>query len=211
MLNEPLTKVYIVDDHPAIIQGLRFILDDYEDSIKVVGSSLTLEDAISDLNSQSVDVLMLDLFIGKTDPVSNVKKIKSRFPLLPVIIYTCETSTFWMIRMFREGILAFIDKNSDVETIVKSIILARSKGLQIPEQIVPYINSMIDGKSAEITLDEICIVRELAYGSPIKEIALNMNKSKSAVEKSITKLRERTGARSQNELVRIFLHQNLIT
>ena len=35
-----MTNVYIIDDHPAIIEGLKNMLDDNDDNINVIGSSL---------------------------------------------------------------------------------------------------------------------------------------------------------------------------
>jgi len=138
-----MTNVYIIDDHPAIIEGLKWMLDDIEENVKVVGSSLTLNNALSELSNNIVDVLLLDLFLDDADPVDNVRKIKMSFPALPIAIYTCETSKYWMIRMFKEGISAYLVKSEDEQRIIHCLTQAKKKSLEIQQDIVTFINSMI--------------------------------------------------------------------
>jgi len=66
---------------------------------------------------------------------------------------------------------------------------------------------MISETMFDISWEEICMVKDLAYGIPIKVIAGKLTKSASSIEKSLIKLRARTGAKSQAELVRIFFQQ----
>lgn len=206
-----MINVYIIDDHPAIIEGLKNMLEYNGDIIKIVGTSLALDDAIPEMKNVSIDVLILDLFLDDSHPVENVKKIKSLFPRLPIVIYSCESAKDWMIRMFKEGISAYLVKSEDEKSILPCLIQAKNNCLIIPPDIIPFVNSMITGKTYDFSWDEISIVKELAYGVPIKVIASKFMKSASSIEKTIVKLRERTCAKSTAELVRIFIEKKWLS
>ena len=163
------------------------------------------------MKNNPVDVLLLDLYIDDSDPVENVRKIKTLFPELPIVIYTCETAKDWMIRMFKEGISAYLVKSQNEKSILPCLIQAKNNCLQIPPDIKPFVNSMIAGTTFDFSLEEVSIVKDLAYGEPIKVIADKLKKSASSIEKTILKLREKTGAKSPAELVRIFIQKQWLS
>jgi len=91
------------DDHPAIIQGVEFMLSGDPDSIHFAGSAENVPDALEQLSDLDVGVILLDLFISSTQPVDNLHRIRGICPESAVVIYSAEDSTRWKYKMFYAG------------------------------------------------------------------------------------------------------------
>jgi len=206
-----MIHVFMIDDHPAVIQGLEFMLSDSEEGVRIVGSALNIADAIALLPTMDVKVILLDLFLGDDDPLENLKLLNMTLPGIPVIIYTAGNSVWWKQRMFRAGISAYLCKCMDEKKMISTIVNVAEGNILLPHDIIPALHTNIKGSNKPIfTQEEIEIGRDLSLGLTIKRIAAKRRKSPSSIEKSLRVLRQKTGATTLPELVRIFLCHRLI-
>jgi two-component system LytT family response regulator len=82
MESSPL-RAYLVDDEPLAIERLTRLLADFA-SLQIAGSATDPTQAIDELNSQSYDVLFLDIQM----PVLNGFDLLSRLTVQPFVIFT---------------------------------------------------------------------------------------------------------------------------
>ncbi len=206
-----MINVFLIDDHPAILEGLDFMLSDSEEGVRITGSSLNIKEAITLLPSMDVQVILLDLFLGDDDPLENLKLLNMTLPGIPVIIYTAENSVWWIQRMFHAGISAYMRKCLDQENIISTIVQVAAGNIVLPNDLLSAPYSGIKGNdNFFFTREELEIGRDLSLGMTIKRIAAKHDKSPSSIEKTLRALRQKTGASTLPELVRIFLCQRLI-
>lgn len=71
-------KLYLLDDEPFILEGLKYIIDWEEHGFDVVGTSSNGEDGFNFIKNEDVDLIITDIMMPKMtglELISNLKKI----------------------------------------------------------------------------------------------------------------------------------------
>ena len=80
-------RVFLVDDHHVVLEGLRRMLDQKED-IAVVGDAESGEEAVAKLQDMVAEVVLLDARLGGIDGIETLRQLKGSYPDLKVIFLT---------------------------------------------------------------------------------------------------------------------------
>jgi len=200
-----MINLYVIDDHFLIGSGFKEEFDPETDGIEVIGCSVNVYPAIEKIQHLNIDIIVLDLLIKFLDPVKNFRQIHSAFPAIPIVIISYENSLEWQVKMFNEGAKAFLNKNDDKETMKDIFHEVASGKVIIPDDVLKVNGSMFHNTPKPVLLPhEKEIVTDLSKGNTIKAIAQARNRTSSAVEKVLKKIREKFNARTNYELL-VFL------
>lgn len=104
-------KTVIVDDHPIVISGIAGLLSDLE-NIKIVekfGSGLALLDYIED---NSVDLILMDIFLPVINGVDLCKTIKQKHPKIVIIGMSSQSERSLVMQFIQNGGNGYILKNA---------------------------------------------------------------------------------------------------
>ena len=80
-------RVFLVDDHPVVREGLRMLLATADD-LKVVGGASSVQEAFAALSSAPADVVVLDLDLGGRDGLELLPALSARAPDTRVLVLT---------------------------------------------------------------------------------------------------------------------------
>jgi DNA-binding NarL/FixJ family response regulator len=206
-----MIKVFIIDDHPAIHIAIEYMLSAPEDRALWVGSSLNIRDALVKIPSLVVDVILMDLYINEKSPVENMQFLRNACPETPIIIYSAETSIWWKSVMFEHGANAFIDKCSNNEKIISTILQVSDGSVLLPPAVKDLLRPDLHALENRLfTREELEVGKELSFGFSIKEIAEKQEKSPSSIEKHLRNMRMKTHTRSNPDLTRELIARKLI-
>lgn len=89
-MNQP-KRVFIVDDQPSALKGLKAILAFYPE-ILVVGEAVNGQAAVAWIAEQQPDVVVMDLQMPVMDGVEATRQIKQRWPAIKVIVLTVQAT-----------------------------------------------------------------------------------------------------------------------
>lgn len=89
-MNQP-KRVFIVDDQPSALRGLRAILTFYPE-ILVVGQAVNGQEALWLIAQQQPDVVVMDLQMPVMDGVEATRQIKQHWPAIKVIVLTVQAT-----------------------------------------------------------------------------------------------------------------------
>jgi len=148
-----MLKLFVIDDHYLIIKGLYQSFDLGSDEFQVVGSSLNISEAQNQISLAGPDIIILDLFVGHTNPITNFKLLHGTFPSIPIIILSQEDSINWQLEMFRLGARAYLRKDNSIEEMRQVIRLVSEGNSVIPEEIASRQNYSVS--SVEKALNRI--------------------------------------------------------
>jgi len=98
-----MIKLFIIEDHHIIVAGIKNIFRSKNDEIRVIGSAKNVSDAIMNLRKEVPDIIVLDLYIKKDNPVDNIQRLRNSFPSIPIVILTMEDSYSGRERCFEKG------------------------------------------------------------------------------------------------------------
>jgi DNA-binding NarL/FixJ family response regulator len=113
-------KVFIVDDHQLIIEGMRSSLSNEAD-IEVVGEAMNAAKALEFLSRHKVDVVLLDINLPDSNGIDLCKeiiKIQSHARILGLSTFNQRT---YISRLMEYGARGYILKNTDIEEIKDAI------------------------------------------------------------------------------------------
>lgn len=200
-----MIQIYVIEDQFLIVAGLKAIFHASTESFKITGYSNRIDEAVEQINCHPVDIIILDLFLKVNGPVANIRKLKSEFPKIPVIILTKDSSLYWKTRMFFEGAQAYLVKDV-LSVTIKNTIKFVSEGITL---VPPEVNRILeywklDNEKNVLKSEDLDIIFDISCGLNPKQVAQKYNKSLSTIEKNLEVIRAKFNAKTNTELIRIF-------
>lgn len=197
-----MIRLFVIDDHYLIVEGLYSSFDLKSDEFVVTGYGLSVDEALAKIDPEQTDIILLDLFIREADPVVNVKRIREACPAIPVVILSNEHSTSWQVEMFRHGIRAYLYKGEEIEQMRQVLQRVHAGKFILPEEVAGLMLPSDQQRQDPYLLADIRdILEALSHGRTVKEIASKMLLSESAIEKKLQAARRAYDAKTNIELV----------
>ena len=72
-----MIRLALLDDHPAVLAGLRRLIE-HEPDLLIVGAAASATDLALQLGGQRADVLVLDHDLARSDGLAQCRRIKDR-------------------------------------------------------------------------------------------------------------------------------------
>jgi len=210
-----MIRVFIVDDHAVVRHGVRQILDQ-AGGYSVVGEAGTAGEALSGIRATPCDVVLLDISLPDRSGMEVLEQLKLERPQLPVIVLTMLTEEEYVARFLRLGAAGYVTKEAAPEELVVAVQRAlaggRYIGSNVAEKVALYLASDA-GKAPQDLLSgrELQVLRFLAEGRTATEIGFDLGISVKTVSSYRARLLQKTGLKSNAELVRYAIERGLIT
>lgn len=112
-----MKKILIADDHPIVVQGLKFIITDENPDI-IVDSVETCRSLLDLLNNNLYDILLLDVSLPDMIGLDALVEIKRKYPKLPVLILSLYPEDQYAIVSMKLGLQ---NKQSWLSMLLKTI------------------------------------------------------------------------------------------
>jgi DNA-binding NarL/FixJ family response regulator len=218
---ENVIRIAIVDDHKIFIDGIKSILQD-QVHLKIVAEAYSGAQIESVLRTNEVDLLFLDLNMPGMDGIEVLKKLKSRWPTLKIIIIT-QYDDPKLIDLIRENKgNGYLIKSVSKQEILHSIhevmegkfylsegLNERNVSRNSTEEIhTKYSDSFL--KRHNITKREAEIISLVASSLSTKEIAQKLFISEMTVSTHRKKIKSKLKLKNTAELIRFAFENNLI-
>ena len=208
-----MIRIFIIEDHPVTIAGIRNFFRPSRDTSTVTKASIDINEALMIEDPDSFDVILLDLFLPSGKPMENYIKIAAKYPGKPIIIYSGDSSIWWQRNMYRLGCRGFLSKNSDKSLIEETLKRVMNGETVYSTAISEYqtkrsIEGYKDSKYS-FTIEQQEIINDFIEGMSSKEIAQILGIDRSTVNKHLKKIKNKFGVTSDVELTKVLLnHQN---
>jgi DNA-binding NarL/FixJ family response regulator len=184
---ESTIKVLLVDDDSALRILTSQLLNDEED-IDVVGEAGDEEEAIAQAEKFLPEIVLMDVSLGSPNNMKGAeatKKILSHFPEMKVVGFSIHEKPLYIQAMVDAGACGFIGKNWDkIEELVSIIRKIHKTKHYFSKNASLALNKNSKEPSPDecLTGIEIEILRQIAGGKPLKEIASLRNVTISTVD-----------------------------
>lgn len=109
-------RVLLADDHALVRQGLRAILEGFQD-VSIVGEACNGEEAVSMVDECLPDVILMDVNMPKMDGIEATKRIKDTHPSPIVIGLSVNNSIPIVNAMKKAGAVAFVSKDAAADEL----------------------------------------------------------------------------------------------
>ena len=119
MFDNP-TKIFIVDDHQMIIEGLKSLLQN-ETNIQFVGSANSAEKCLQYFKNQTCHIILMDISLPDINGIELCKIITDKYPNVKVIALSTFNQGTYVRKMLESGANGYLLKNVSKIEIVKAI------------------------------------------------------------------------------------------
>lgn len=113
-------KVFIVDDHYMIIEGIRSLLCD-ESSIEWIGHATNADSCLAFLRRCQPDVLLMDIGLPDKTGIDLCKEVKENYPSVFVIGLSTFNQQSFIQKMMENGASGYVLKNATQDELMEAI------------------------------------------------------------------------------------------
>jgi CheY-like chemotaxis protein/anti-sigma regulatory factor (Ser/Thr protein kinase) len=116
-------RVLLVDDHAMVRQGLRSVLESYQD-VSVVGEAGDGEEAIDLTRLLRPDVIVMDVNMAKLDGIEATRRIKAEWPSVVVVGLSFSSPSQIEPLLLQAGASRYVSKDAAGEQLYEAIMIA---------------------------------------------------------------------------------------
>ena len=212
-------RIILADDHRILREGLRSLLAQQPD-ILVVGEASDGDAAVALARQLRPDLVIMDVVMPGTDGISATRQIRAECPETKVIALSMHSDRRFVSEMVRAGALGYLVKDSAFEELNQAVRTVMANR--------PYLSAVITGTLVEdfvrqtsalerppvsplhmLTAREQEVLRLLADGKRVKEIAHLLTISAKTVESHRQNIMDKLEIHSTIELTRYALREGL--
>jgi DNA-binding NarL/FixJ family response regulator len=203
-------KIFIVDDHPIVRQGLVQMINS-ESDMTVVGEGEDAYGSLRAIRAAKPDLALLDVSLKDSDGIELMKELKAQMPDLPVLILSMHDESLYAERALRAGARGYIMKQEAPTVLLSAIRQVLAGEIYVSGKMgAALLQRMVGGgskKQSALPLDrltdrEMEVFRMIGGGKPVREIAENLFLSVKTVEAHREHIKEKLGFKTSAELLR---------
>lgn len=206
---EPI-RIVLADDHAAMRQSLRLLLDGEAD-IDVVAETDSLQSVIGHVRSRRPDVLVLDMGMpNQGSGIDALNRLKREASETGIVVLTMNDDPGFTKRALDNGAMGLVLKemaDSDLPTAVRDASQGR-------RYVSPQLAVKLDGgkpsEADKLTPREREVLRLIALGHTSVEIAHKLGLSPRTIETHRARIHRKLGLDTRAELVHYALQHKLL-
>jgi len=101
-------RLFMVDDHPAVREGLRLLLE--QQGIAICGEAGNAATALAAVGPASPDLVMVDLSLGEESGLALLRSLAALVPRVPLLVYSMHEDAFHVRQAFVAGASGYVTK-----------------------------------------------------------------------------------------------------
>jgi two-component system invasion response regulator UvrY len=207
-------RILIADDHAMFRRGLRETLAEAFSRV-IFGEAKTAAETLEFVRRHHWDVVILDISMpGKSglDILDDVKRLR---PRSPVLLLTMHPEQQYARRALKAGAAGYLTKDSvpdELKIAIKKIVAGgRYVSATLAEKLAVDLRKDADLPLHELLSDrEFQVLRMLASGKTVKEMAEELSLSVKTVSTYRGRILEKTGMKTNADLIRYALEAQLV-
>jgi DNA-binding NarL/FixJ family response regulator len=215
-----MIKIFLVDDHTLMREGIVSMLSDCPDII-VVGSCASGEEAISKIGELQPDVVLMDILLRGMTGIEATRWIKEQNKNVRVILVSMEVKKEFLSAGIQCGIDGYLPKDTDKQTMITAIRAVYAGERYFTDAITKlvfedfYVHEKLKNPEHtrlpnDLTKREHEVLGLVAMGKGNKEIAESLFISVKTVETHKGNILEKLGLRNSAELIKYAIKNNIV-
>jgi DNA-binding NarL/FixJ family response regulator len=203
------SRVFIVDDHPLVREGLTNLIN-AQDDVMVCGEAKDSSEAIDGIAKERSEVAVIDISLANESGLELIKNLVRQFPQVALIVLSMHDEALYAERALRAGARGYVMKHETSKSVLASIRQVLGGGLYVSERIANRIALRLTSSRRPVASSpverlsdrELEIFRLLGQGRSPSEIARDLNLSLKTVQAYCARAKEKFGITSLTELLR---------
>jgi DNA-binding NarL/FixJ family response regulator len=207
-------RVLVVDDHKILRRGLREVIEeDFPDA--EFAEAEDSQTALEKVYEAKWDLILLDVNIPGRSGMDVLAEIKQTQPETPVLVISAYPEEDFAIRALKLRAAGYLTKNCVADELNAAVRKALAGGRYVTASLAEKLAESMGSDLATAPHDllsnrELQVLRLIAVGRSIKEIASELSLSDKTVSTYRVRIADKLGVSSNVELTRYALQHRLV-
>lgn len=209
-----MIKVFIVDDHEIIREGLKKILKEESDLI-VVGEAQNGDEVLQNIKNIDADIMLLDMNMPGRSGLDLLGDIKGLKPEMHILVLSIHPEDKFALRTLKSGASGYLCKDTALEELVVAIRKVYTKGRYLSTTLAEQLAFDFMPEKDQMPHEQLSnreqeIMIMLASGKKVKDIAAELQLSISTVFTYRVRIFEKLKIKSNVELTHYAITNKLV-
>jgi len=200
-------RVFSVDDHPLLHEGIATVIRNQPDML-LVGQASNGRDAIQRFRELQPDVTLMDLRLPDMSGIDAMIGILTQSPEARVLILTTFEGDAEIRRALEAGARNYVLKSMPPKELMDVIRHVHAGKKRIPPEIAAHLAEHYSDEA--LTEREIEVLRQVAGGNRNRDIAEKLFITEETVKVHIKHIMEKLGATDRTQAVAIGVRRGII-
>jgi DNA-binding NarL/FixJ family response regulator len=200
-------RVFSVDDHPLLREGIATLIKSQPDMV-LVSEASTGREAIQQFQKHQPDITLMDLRLPDMNGIDVMIAIRTEFPDARIIMLTTFEGDVEIQRALEAGARGYMLKSMPPKELLEVIRQVHAGKKRIPPEIAAQIVEHLSDEA--LTEREVEVLREIAGGNRNRDIAEKLFITEETVKVHIKHIMEKLGASDRTQAVAIGVRRGII-
>jgi DNA-binding NarL/FixJ family response regulator len=207
MTEKARIRVFSVDDHPLLREGIVALINSQPDMV-LVGHATTGRESIQGFREHMPDVTLMDLRLPDISGIDAMIAIRNEFPDARIVMLTTFEGDVEIQRSLSAGARGYILKTMPPQELLASVRRVHAGKKCIPSEIAAHLAEHLGDEL--LTERERDVLQHVASGSRNRDIGERLFISEETVKVHIKHIMEKLGASDRTEAVTIAVRRGII-
>jgi len=200
-------KIFLVDDHPIICEGLAQLINQ-EDDLQVCGDARDASTAMKEIRSRVPDVVIVDISLEGKSGIELIDEIKVFYPDVHVLALSMHVEPLIVERALLSGAKGYVSKHEATAVIIKAIRRVLSGAIYLSDTMSEKLLDNIYGNKVQsnkllvhnLTQREFEVFRLIGQGMGTRQMAETLNISVKTIEAHRENIKGKLKLKNSREL-----------
>ncbi len=202
-------KIFIVDDHYMIIEGIRSLLQ-HEAGLEWMGHAMNADSCLAFLEKQRPDVLFMDVNLPDQSGIELCLLVKKMYPKIHIIGLSSFNQYSFIQKMLHNGASGYVLKNATKKELLEAIDTIMEGKTYISKEVEANINISKNIGTPLITRREKEVLVLISDGLTNSEIAVKLFVSTTTVDTHRKNLLAKFDVKNTAALIRMAAQYQII-
>ncbi len=206
-------EVILVDDHAVVRDGLRRVLE-ARGEYSVIAEAESAEELLAICRNQLPELVVMDLSMAGMGGFEGVRRIRSKWPELKVIIFSIYQNPQLVQRVLEAGAFGYITKSSSSDVImegIETVISGRTYiSPDIRDSLTPDSLQRVSIPLEKLSTRELEVFRKVAEGLNNEQVASKLFLQEKTVANYITNIKKKLNISNTAEIVHVAIREGLL-
>ncbi len=216
----PKTRVFLIDDHPIMRQGLANVLNQ-QATLCVCGEASDPAEALSAVERLQPDLALVDLSLRSGDGIELLKDLRVRQPRMLTLVLSMHDEALYAERALRAGARGYVMKQEKIDRLLLAISRVLSGAIYVSDQVAahavqrlavggnhsgtaagaPAATQSLDTYVQRLTDRELQVFRLIGRGLGTRLIAETLHLSRKTIESHREHIKTKLALKDGSELI----------
>jgi DNA-binding NarL/FixJ family response regulator len=207
MNNQAYIRVFSVDDHPLLNEGIAALINNQQD-MQLVAQATSGSDAIEKFRGHRPDVTLMDLRLPDMSGIDTMIAIRAEFPEARIIMLTTFEGDVEIQRALAAGAQGYVLKSMPPKDLIAVVRQVHAGKKRIPSEVAARLAEHLGEE--DLTPRELEVLRLAADGKRNRDIGEKLFISEETVKVHIKHIMEKLHASDRTQAVAIALRRGII-